>query len=70
MSNLSPTDWYWTAKSGRIYSSKRDAFVHSTDPSYVAGNNSPWPTDANGRQTNAALLAVLQFYGLSSKVLT
>ncbi|WP_024516867.1 hypothetical protein [Bradyrhizobium sp. Tv2a-2] len=67
--NLIPSDWYWAAKDGRIYSSRRDAFVYYADPAFEAGNSSPWPTDATGKQTNAALLAVLQFYGLTSKAL-
>ncbi|WP_316191600.1 MULTISPECIES: DUF4376 domain-containing protein [unclassified Bradyrhizobium] len=64
-----PFDWYWIAADGRVWSSKAAALVAANDEAYVAwatGGNAatPWPTDASGAQTTAALQEVLSPYGL------
>jgi hypothetical protein len=68
--SFNPADWYWLASDGRVYSSKRNALVYSYDSPYMAfvaakGAASPWPVDANGQQTTAALGAVLAAYGIT-----
>ncbi len=65
---FTPLDWYWLASDGRIYSSGRNALVFPYDTGYLtflarSGGATPWPTDANGQQTTAALQAVLSYYG-------
>lgn len=68
---LNPTDRYWKADDGRIYSSAKNAMVYSNDPGYVAfvamcnGGCTPWPTDIDGQQTTAALQAVVSQYGIT-----
>ena len=69
-----PANWYWSGQpSGQtstvVYSSAKGALVPATDATYVAwlaGGNvaTPWPKDANGAVTPAALDAVLQAAGL------
>ncbi|WP_316171281.1 DUF4376 domain-containing protein [Bradyrhizobium sp. SZCCHNRI1058] len=59
-----PTDWYWRASDGRVLSSAARAMVAANDPAYLAwlaaGNRAtPWPVDAAGAQTTAALQDVL-----------
>lgn len=68
MIQININDWYWIAKTGSIYSSKRNALVYTYDYSYLAfleqnGAASPWPVDTNGNQTSDALAQVLTFYG-------
>lgn len=68
--NFTPNDWYWLAQDGRIYSSARGMLVYAYDTPYLAflakyGNVTPWPVDADGQQTTAALAAVLAGYGIS-----
>lgn len=71
------TDWYWRADDGRIYGSRSGLIVADTDPDYrgwAAGRADDgadggatatvWPTDANGVQSNAALVEVLAFYSI------
>jgi hypothetical protein len=67
---FTPLDWYWLAKDGRTYSSARNALVYSYDSAYLAfvakhGGITPWPVDANGQQTTAALQAVMSQYGIT-----
>lgn len=67
---FNPFDWYWRDDDGRIYSSKRRTVVSKNDKefeAFLAGNGfvTRWPTDANGRQTDAALAEVLAPYGLA-----
>lgn len=62
-------DWYWLASDGRLFSSAREALVEPEDPDFLAwraisGAPYPWPQDADGRQTNAALQVILDRYGL------
>ena len=56
-------NWFWLADDGRIFSSKQQALVASTDPDYVAwlefNQPTPWPRDDTDAQTDAALQAVL-----------
>jgi hypothetical protein len=59
--------WFWLADDGRIFSSKQQALIASTDPDYVAwlelpNEPTPWPRDDAGNQTDAALQAVLDPY--------
>ncbi len=70
-----PNDWYWISTDGRIYSSARNKIVYSYDFAYVAflqahGAATPWPKDASGQQTNAALQAVLLTYGINVTIPT
>lgn len=67
---FNPNDWYWTAKDGRIYSSKRNLLVYSYDTLYLLfvqnnGGSTPWPADANGVQSTAALQVVVGQYGIT-----
>ncbi|HEV2504394.1 MAG TPA: DUF4376 domain-containing protein [Mesorhizobium sp.] len=66
------TNWYWLADDGRLYGSARQATVENSedDELYLAwiglGNRpTKWPSDETGTQTEAALAAVLQPYGLA-----
>ncbi|WP_316234957.1 MULTISPECIES: DUF4376 domain-containing protein [unclassified Bradyrhizobium] len=64
-----PSDWYWLASDGRIWSSRAGSLVSPGDANYVAwlaaGNAAtPWPADLAGAQTTAALQKVLSPYGL------
>jgi len=69
----SVTDWYWLASDGRIYSSARNALVYSYDSAYLAfvakhGGCTPWPGDANGQQTMAAMQDVMSPYGVTISI--
>ena len=62
-------NWYWLATNGRIYSSSQQAIITEKDKDFVAwkeaGNlPTPWPKDVDGKETDAALAAVLAPYGL------
>ncbi|WP_316189388.1 hypothetical protein [Bradyrhizobium sp. SZCCHNS1054] len=64
-----PSDWYWIASNGNVYSSARQLVVTAEDAAYVAwlaAGNIPtiWPKDDSGGQTIAALQDVLTTYGL------
>lgn len=64
-----PYDWYWLADDGRVFASARQTIVGTGDAQYMAwtgaGNTpTPWPRDAAGDQTTAALQAVLTPYNL------
>jgi hypothetical protein len=68
-------DWYWTASDGRVYSSKRGQLVYPYDSGYRAfiakhGAASPWPIDAQGKQTNQALHDVLTHHGIAANLPT
>lgn len=62
-------NWYWLASDGRIYSSSQQAIFAEKDKEFVAwkaaGNlPTPWPKDVDGKETDAALAAVLAASGL------
>lgn len=62
-------NWYWLASDSRIYSSSQQALIKEKDKDFVAwkaaGNlPTPWPKDGEGKETNAALAAVLAPYSL------
>ena len=68
-----PANWYWIGRpDGRqsdvIYSSAKGAIVAANDSDYVAWAKSnvatPWPSDAAGAKTAAALDDVLGAHGL------
>jgi hypothetical protein len=64
-----PTNWYWRAADGRVWSSSASALVAPNEQSYAAwcaaGNSpTPWPVDISGAQTTAALQDVLSPHGL------
>jgi hypothetical protein len=66
-------DWYWQASDGRVYSSKRGQLVYPYDSGLKAfvgkhGAASPWPIDAQGKQTNLALADVLAAYGIANSL--
>lgn len=66
---FNPLDWYWLASDGRIYSSKRNILVYTYDSPYLSflainGGTTPWPTDGSGKQTTAAMQAVMTPYGI------
>jgi hypothetical protein len=69
-----PGDWYWQDATGRIYSSRRNAIISGADPDFQAfmstylGAIAPWPTDANGNQSAAALQMLLLTYGINQTV--
>lgn len=71
MSVYNPFDWYWIDANGKIFSSSARALVEASNAAYEAwckaGNvATPWPKDASGAQTSAALDAVLSPYNLST----
>lgn len=64
-----PTNWYWLASDGRVYSSAKQVVVDENDKDYLAwqadGNlPTPWPKNRDGKETDEALAAVLANYGL------
>lgn len=63
------TNWYWRAEDGRIYSSAGQTIINEKDKNFLAWQEAgylpmPWPKDSEGKETDAALAAVLAFYGL------
>ncbi|WP_454626972.1 DUF4376 domain-containing protein [Bradyrhizobium cenepequi] len=69
-----PSNWYWLADDGRIFSSDRCALVQESDSAYQTWlrTNTPtrWPLDAHDAQTIAALQDVLSPYGLYADLKT
>ena len=64
-----PTNWYWIAENGRIYSSAKQAIINSKDDAFIKWQASgylptPWPKDAQGQQSDAALAEVIEPFGL------
>ena len=64
-----PTNWYWIAENGRIYSSAKQAIITSKDDDFIKWQASgylptPWPKDAHGQQSDAALAEVIAPFGL------
>ncbi len=64
-----PTNWYWIAENGRIYSSAKQAIITSKDDAFIKWQASgylptPWPKDAQGQQSDAALAEVIEPFGL------
>ena len=64
-----PTNWYWIAENGRIYSSAKQAIITSNDDDFLKWQASgylptPWPKDALGQQSDAALAEVIEPFGL------
>lgn len=64
-----PLDWYWVSQDGRLYSSVIQDVVAADNEAFVAWSEdgtqaTPWPRDEAGDQTEAALQAVLDPYGL------
>jgi hypothetical protein len=65
-----PTNWYWLADDGRVYSSARQVIVDENDQGYAdwtaGGQNAatPWPRDDAGEQTDTALQAVIAPYNM------
>ena len=66
---FTPTNWYWLADDGRLFSSTVQAEVAADDTAYTewsASNRATaWPRDEEGNQTDAALQEVLATYGLA-----
>lgn len=63
-----PNNWYWES-AGRIYSSAKQAVINKDDKDFAAwqeaGNRpTPWPKNADGKETDEALAEVLAGYGL------
>ncbi|AZO77702.1 MULTISPECIES: DUF4376 domain-containing protein [unclassified Bosea (in: a-proteobacteria)] len=68
---FNPRDWYWLAADGRLFGSGRGGLVADAenDAAYAAWRDlgrsaTPWPSDAEGEQTTAALQEVLAPFGL------
>ena len=61
-----PLNHYWLAADNRLFSSAVQALVPTTDPAFAAwgGTPTPWPRDAAGVQTDAALQEVLTPYSV------
>lgn len=63
-------NWYWLSGDGeRVYSSSQQAVVGKDDKEFLAwqdaGNRpTPWPKNADGKETDEALAAVLAANGL------
>lgn len=69
MSRYNPSNWYWLADDSRLFSSKSQSLIQSSDPDYQAwvasgGFATPWPRDDAGAQTTASLQEVLMPYNL------
>lgn len=68
--NFLAQNWYWMSGDGsRIYSSAKQAVVGKDDKDFAAwqeaGNRpTPWPKNADGKETDEALAEVLAGYGL------
>jgi hypothetical protein len=67
--SYNPYDWYWLADDNRVFASARQIVVDNADAAYIAwtgaGNvATPWPRDAAGNQTNAAMQEVLTPFNL------
>lgn len=70
MRSFNPGDWYWLAEDGRLFSSARRAVIDTADDGYLAWLDgglgpTPWPRDAAGEQSVAALKQVLVAFGLA-----
>ncbi|MFG1429163.1 DUF4376 domain-containing protein [Roseixanthobacter glucoisosaccharinicivorans] len=65
---FAPSDWYWIADDGRIYSSARQITVAESDSDYVSWTEKSratrWPCDEDGHQTDSSLAEVLSTYGI------
>lgn len=70
MRNYDPTNWYWRSSQGRVFSSLEARVVPKDDARYQAWLDeaapTPWPKDAEGHQSEAALDEVLASYGLAA----
>lgn len=69
MPEFTPSDWYWLSTDGRVFSSAQEALIAPEDESFRRWladgcQPTPWPRDADGAETIAALQEVLQPYGL------
>ncbi|AWN43177.1 hypothetical protein [Methylobacterium durans] len=67
--SFTPSDWYWQADNGRVFSSAQGAPVPASDEAFgnwkeVGRLPTIWPRDDDGKQTDAALAEVLALYGL------
>jgi hypothetical protein len=67
--SYNPYDWFWLADDARIFGSAKQTVIDDQDADYIAWTNAgntatPWPRDAAGNQTNAALQAVLTPFNL------
>jgi hypothetical protein len=67
-----PTNWYWEGPQG-VFSSAQGKIVPTDDAAYEAWRAggaapTPWPKDALGAQTAAALDAVLAPYGVKTGI--
>ena len=65
-----PSDWYWLADDGRLYSSKKNKLVAAKDKDYVTWLETPflptrWPQDDQGEQTDSELAKVLLPHGIA-----
>ncbi|MGQ2906745.1 MAG: DUF4376 domain-containing protein [Aliihoeflea sp.] len=63
MTAIFPSNWYWKADDGRVYSSSVQSLV-DVDISNLVDGITRWPADDDGNQTDAALEAVLRLHGL------
>lgn len=64
MTAIFPSDWYWKADDGRVYSSAAQSLVEE-DISHLMDGVTRWPSDDDGNQTDAALEDVLHVHGLT-----
>jgi hypothetical protein len=64
MTAIFPSDWYWKADDGRVYSSASQSLVDDDISDRVDGITR-WPADDDGNQTAGALEEVLRVHGLS-----
>jgi hypothetical protein len=67
-----PFDWYWLADDGRLYCSRTQTTITTSDPDYITwstegnpGQATAWPLDTAGNQTTQALQDVLTPYSLT-----
>lgn len=68
--NFLAENWFWISGDGsRIYSSAKQTIINKDDKDFAAwqeaGNRpTPWPKNADGKETDEALAEVLAGYGL------
>lgn len=70
MKTFTPSDWYWVAEDGRVFSSSRQKLVKATDGAFKAWKEdgtlpARWPRDEAGQESDAELAAVLAPYGMA-----
>lgn len=66
---FNPSNWYFTADDGRVFSTARMLTTDANDAGYLAfvatnGGSARWPVDEGGAQTVASIQDVLSAHGM------